>query len=271
MKTSERENFENEYRNWIRLMSRDAAYRLCALQSNDRESMLKTYEKFRNPNTVFRSLSESERILSLAGERIKNFIVIETEAITFFPSIFSRVPGIQDFAVVMNRRFYCQKLWFPIISLNSAYIENSSDKSLAFSLEHEFEMNRLYQEIALQLRPLATNEKQEIMHTAMETSVERQKITQEELIEDERLMLRLSRICPLLPKPYAEMAMLLYLQVNLSNLFSFGEESRSPEEEAFGEQLYEEFQSWSEFSQKTYELFLREIKSNLCDTDLGYS
>jgi hypothetical protein len=57
-----------------------------------------------------------------------------------------------DFAVAMNRRLFFQGLWFHIISLNSEYIRKSSDRLLTFALEHEFEMNRIYQEISSHVR-----------------------------------------------------------------------------------------------------------------------
>jgi len=60
------------------------------------------------------------------------------------------------------------------------------------------------------------------------------------------------------------------MEANLSHLRSFGVKSSSPDEEAFGEELYQEFISWSEFSRKTYELFVRELFSNLMDVNQGY-
>lgn len=271
MQRDDRESFEQDYRDWIRLMSRDAAFRLSALPPENQNKVLKAYENFRDPLAVFRSLSEAERVSRLAGEQISSFILIETDAITFFPSVYSAVPGIQDFAVVMNRRFYCQGLWYPIISLNSEYMRQSSDRLLTFALEHEFEMNRIYLEITSSLRGLSRDEKRDAAVFAEETTRERTGITREELMEDELLMLRLSRTMPLLPKPYAEMAMQLYIESGLSDMHSIGQKSRSPEEESFGEELYREFQGWSKFSQETYELFVREIRSNLREANLGYS
>ena len=149
----------------------------------------------------------------------------------------------------MNRRLFFQGLWFPIISLNSEYIRKSSDRLLTFALEHEFEMNRIYQEISSHFRVPTQGEKQDIMYSAKEVSTKRLTITQGELFEDERLMHQLSRTQPLLPKPYAERAMLLYLAANLSQLRSCGIKSSSTNEESFGEELYQEFLGWSEFSQ----------------------
>jgi hypothetical protein len=267
---SDREKFEQDYRNWIRLMSRDAAYRLFALPSHGQENLLKAYENFKEPLAIFRKLSDEKRVKRLAGERISRFIVIETDAVTFFPSIYSSIPRVLDYAVAMNRRLFYKGLWFPIISLNSEYIQRSSDRLLTFALEHEFEMSRIYENISLNLKVLTSVEKSDITDSAKEISQKRMTITKEELIEDEHLMLQLSRTKPLLPKPYAERAMLLFLEANLPSLMPFGIKSSSPDEESFGEGLFFEFQSWSDFSQITYELFVREILSNLRDANQGY-
>ncbi|NTV27150.1 MAG: hypothetical protein HGA93_00465 [Methanothrix sp.] len=113
----------------------------------------------------------------LAWERISSFIVIETEAITFFPSVYSSIPGSFGFCRGMNRRLFFQGLWFPIISLNSEYIRKSSDRLLTFALEHEFEMNRIYQEISSHFRVPTNGEKHDIMYTAKEVSTKRLTIT----------------------------------------------------------------------------------------------
>jgi len=267
----DRESFEEDYQDWIRLMSRDAACRLSALPLPQQKRILKAYEDFKDPGLVYRELSQAERVRSLAVERISSFIVVETSSITFFPSVCSPLPGALDYAVAMNRRLFCQKLWFPIISLNSEYIRRSPERILAFALEHEFEMSRIYQEISSRLNAISPDEKRDIMISAQEIAQQKLTITPEELIEDERLMHQLSLSSPLLPKPYAEMALLHYLEANFPRLEPFGQKSASPEEEAFGEELAEEFSSWSEFSAKTYELFVREIAANQRDANHGYA
>lgn len=268
MPEKDRELFERDYRDWLLLMSRDAAHRLSSLPPDRSSVLLKKYHALKDPGAVFYQLQDPDRIRRLAGERISSFIVIETDAVVFFPSVYS--PAALDFAVAMNRRFFYRGLWFPIISINSEYIRQSSDRVLSFTLEHEFEMSRIYQEISMNLRALSTDEKRDIMESAEKTSTQKLSITQDELIEDERLMHRLSSTEPLIPKPYAEMAMLLWLDKNYFNLQSYGIKSRSLEEKAFGEELLKEFQSWSEISQKTYELFVREISANLRDANRGY-
>lgn len=268
MPDSDREKFEQDYKDWLLLMARDAAHRLAAMPLAKRLAAIDGYNRLKNPHSVFRYPTEAGRIARLAGERIASFIVVETDAITFFPSIYSS--GALDFAVAMNRRFFYDGHWFPIIAFSSEYINQSSDRVLAFALDHEFEMSRIYLEISMNLRFLSTDEKRNVVESAQNISTERLKITQEELIEDERLMQNLSSNMPLIPKPYAESAMLVYLEDNYDSIKQYGQKSRSQEEDIFGAGLLEEFHGWSDFSQITFELFVREILSNLRDANKGY-
>lgn len=269
MPEKDRESFERDYRDWLMLMSRDAAHRLSSMPPDRRNAVLSKYSVLKDPKEVFHDIRDPDRLVRLVGERISSYIVIETDAVVFFPSVYSL--AALDFAVAMNRRFFYRGLWFPIISLNSGYIRQSSDRVLSFALEHEFEMSRIYQDISLNLRALSTDEKRDIMESAEKSSTQRLSITQDELIEDEKLMHQLSSTEPLIPKPYAEMAMLLWLEENYSKAKSYGLPSKNLEEEAFGEELLKEFQGWSAISQKTYELFVREISANLRDANIGYS
>ena len=268
MSDRDRERFEQDYKDWLLLMSRDASYRLATMPPSRRSAAIDGYNRLKNPHLVFRHPLNVRRIERIAGERIANFIVVETDAITFFPSIYSS--GALDFAVAMNRRFFYNGLWFPIIALNSEYIRQSSDRVLAFTLDHEFEMSRIYMEISMNLRSLSPEEKRGVVDSAQNISTERLKITEVELIEDEKLMQDLSSNEPLIPKPYSESAMLIYLEDNYDSLKHYGQKSRDPEEALFGEGLLEEFRGWSEFSRKTYELFVSEVFSNLRDANKGY-
>jgi hypothetical protein len=105
---------------------------------------------------------------------------------------------------------------------------------LTFALEHEFEMNRIYQEISSHFRVPTNGEKHDIMYSAKEVSIKRLTTTHGELFENKQLMHQLSRTQPLLPKPYAERAMLLYLAANLSQLSSRGIKSSGTNRESFG-------------------------------------
>ncbi len=269
-KQPDKEEFEREYREWIWSMARDAALRLAAQSGEERENSLKLYRLLQDPRLVFRQLSDPQRIKRLAGDEISKYVLLETDAITFFPSIHSTLPGILDFAVAMNRRFFLQDLWFPIIAINAEYIKQSSDEVLGFTLEHEFEMGKIYKKISANIRAISGEEKRKIASTAQQISIKRRQITQSQLIEDEKLMVQLSMSQPLIPKPYAEMALLLYLENHFSELRPFGIPSENDEERSFGAKLYEEFHGWTDFSKSTFLLFVREILAYLKEINRGY-
>jgi len=254
----------------MRLMAKDAAYRLAMMPADRRLEIVDAYRIFKDPRCIFHGLIDPERVRRLTGDKTSGYILLETDAVAFFPSMFVAASGAVDFAVAMNRRFYCRELWFPIISLNSEYIRQSNDRLLTFALEHELEMSRIFQDISKKLRMLSVDEKREITESAEHISRDRVQITPEELVQDEKLMHRLSLTQPLIPKSYAERAMLLYLEDNFEELKAYGLPSRNPEEQAFGEELYEEFRGWSDFSQTTYEIFVQEISSQLRDAFRGY-
>lgn len=271
MSDPERQKFEEDYLSWLLSVAKDAARSMADKSLSKRELTARKYRQLTDPKSVFRKLSDPKRLERLAGDKISRYIVVETEAITFFPSIYSSVPGALDFSVAMNRRFYYQRLWFPIIALNSDYIRKSPDKILGFTLAHEIEMSKIYQQISANLRALSGDEKREVANSAQQYAATKLQITQDELMEDEKLMVHLSKSRPLIPKPYAEMALLLYLEDNFSDLRLFGVPSESDEESSFGAALYEEFKGWGDFSRKTYESFVRELLADLKDSDRGYA
>ena len=271
MSDQDRQKFEEDYLGWLLSVAKDAARSLADMPVSERELTAKKYKQLLDPKSVFHKLSDPKRLERLAGDKISKYIVVETEAIAFFPSIYTPVPGALDFSVAMNRRFYYQELWFPIIALNSDYIRMSSDRILGFTLEHEFEMSKIYQQISLNLRALSGDEKREVASFAEKASADKLQITQEELIEDDKLMVQLSKSRPLIPKPYAEMALMLFLEDNFSDLRLFGVPSESDEERSFGAELCEEFLGLADFSKKTFASFVRELLADLKDSELGYA
>jgi len=223
-----------------------------------------------DPLKVFRPLSNPGRIADLAGKHADGYILVETDAVTFFPSMGSHNPGALDYAVAMNRRYFFRGLWFSIISLNCEYLSRTPDGTLAYALEHEFEMGRLYQEAFGEMRKLSPGEKLQISQAAQKASVDKTRISLADLIDEEMLMLKLSSSQPAIPKPYAETALLAYLEDNFSKLEVFGSKSRDDEEEAFGAELYAEFDGWSLFSRESYRLFVREVIQGLREAYRGY-
>ena len=264
-----RKDFEEEYLGWIHSVARDIGYKLSLMEPNLRAVAIESYRELEDPHTVFRSAPES--ILTLAGDTGSAYIFVETDAVSIFPSLYSSSPQILDYALAMNRRYYFRGLWFSIISLNSVYIRESTDRMLAFALEHEFEMNRLYFERTADQKALAPDEKRLIFETAKKSAAEKLGVAPDELVREEMLMLRLSDSQILIPKPYAEMALLCYLEDNFGVLKGKGVKSKSAEEEVFGAGLYGEFMGWADFSHRTYRIFVREIVDSLQETYRGYA
>ena len=83
-------------------------------------------------------------------------------------------------------------------------------------------------------------------------------------------MAALSESQPVIPKPYAETALLAYLEENFPDLARFGARSSDQEEDAFGAELYDEFEGWSEFSIMSFRLFVREAVEGLREAYRGY-
>jgi len=65
---SDREKFEQDYRDWIRIMSKDAANRLSALPDKKQNTVLKAYDDFKELLAIFRQILDADRVKRLAGE-----------------------------------------------------------------------------------------------------------------------------------------------------------------------------------------------------------
>jgi len=268
-KKRSREEFKGEFLGWIRSVAADVASRLLSIDDVTKEDIVLGYRDLMDPGRVFREVDDPERIVRLAGDAPR-IIFVETDSVSIFPSISISGPHILDFALAMNRRFYCNRLWFDIISLNSEYIRRSSDRMLAFIIEHELEMIRLYEERFPYLRRPRPKEKQLIAQLALERSAKKLGLTAIELGDDERLMIEISDSQPLIPKPYGETALLQFLETNIERLKYEGSLSRSAEDEAMGLRLYDEFAGWRDLSIDAYALLVREIECRLKESNLGY-
>ncbi|MGB3945148.1 MAG: hypothetical protein WBK88_10185 [Methanothrix sp.] len=251
-------------------MARDLAEELARSDPGDRDRILHRCREMEDPLEVFRPLSNPDRIADLAGKQADGYILMETDAVTFFPSMGSGTPGALDYAVAMNRRYFIRGLWFSIISLNCEYLKRAPDGIIAYALEHEFEMGRLYQEAFGEMRKLSPGEKLQISQAAHQTSIDKTRVSLADLIDEEMLMLQLSGSQPPIPKPYAETALLAYLEDNISKLEVFGSKSRDEGEDAFGAELYAEFEGWSLFSRESYRLFVREVDQGVRESYRGY-
>jgi hypothetical protein len=106
----DRQKFENDYLSWLLYVVKDAARSLADMPTIKRELAIKRYKKLKDQRMVFHKPSDTKRLERLAGDKISKYILVETEAITFFPSIYTSFPGALDFSVAMDRRFFYQEL-----------------------------------------------------------------------------------------------------------------------------------------------------------------
>lgn len=254
--------FEMEYIKWIRSVAGKVGSRMTCLSKPERDRLLGEYRRLEDPLEVFRELSSIDRVKGLQCGDTEKHIFLETDTINFFPSLGERSNAL-DFSISMSRRMYYRGLWFSMISLNKSYAERATEKMLLFTLEHELEVARIFEDI--------TRESGSEVRTYDSERIGKLNITPEDLREDERLFLELIETQPLLPRPYSEMALLLYLEENFSLLRHFGTPSITADEEAFGAGLYEEFIGWKGFTQNSYRIFVSEIRSKIRDAYAGYA
>lgn len=263
---NENSRFEAEYSAWLRDVAGGIAQRLLRAPHLRREELIRSYRDLTDTGSVFRPCSQSDKIARLMNGRTDSCVILETDAVNIFPSLSARSPGVLDFTIALSRRLYCQKLWFSVISINSTYLEASSDKMLAFTLEHELEMIRIYEEISADIK-----KSDSVVSQGLRSHEGTLGITPDDLREDERLVLSIADTKPLLPKPYSELAMIGYLERNISTVRERGIPSKNAEEEAFGSDLYEEFSGWSSFTRKSYQIYVSEIKARMRDAFRGYA
>lgn len=264
--SKDRSRFERDYEGWLRGVAGDVAHRLTKLPLAQRDSILQAYQRLSNPSFVYSAYPDTDALEELIGDKIARCIVAKTEAVSFFPSIYSTMPWVLDFSVVMSRRLYYNGLWFSAISIVDRYAKNGSNRMMTFALEHEFELLKIYEDMSSEKASLI-----KALEMAKPNSViKKLGIKPDELREDERLILSLTETQPLIPKPYAEMALLVYLQDNFDRVEDLGYISQNEDEDVFGRGLYEEFGSWEEFTKSSYQLFVSEIQIRLKDAYTGY-
>ncbi len=255
--------FEMEYIKWIRNVAGQIGSRATRLSKAEQDRLLNEYKRLEEPLEVFREFSDIKRIKGIAVADIEKHIFLETDTINFFPSFEDRSAKALDFAVSMSRRLYYRGLWFSMISLNRSYVERASEKMLLFTLEHELEVARIFEEV--------TQNWGDVTQEYDSERIGKLNITPEDLRADEKILIELTDTQPMLPRPYAEMAMLVYLEENFSMLRPFGSASRSADEEAFGAGLYEEFAGWRAFTQNSYKIFVAELRGKIRDAYAGYA
>lgn len=268
MQTPSKEKFEEEYTLWISSAAKDIAFTLNQLKPDEIKSIISRSEQYlEEPESVFGTDGiEPARKLVPPG-----ILLLSTEAVVFSQSIFAPYPGVLDYAVAMNRRYYLGS-WYSIITLNAAYVKEASETMLKYALFHELLQKEIYEENLLnEGRKFTHEEKRKISDETRNLSIEKSGITREELVRENQLMLKISYHSPLVPKPFAEAALYWYMVKNLKEFRHFGEASRTEKEDAIGKKLNSDFKGWLDFSTNTYKVFLSDVKKELNYMDSGYA
>ncbi len=263
-----KEKFEEEYTLWISSAAKDIAFTLNQLKPEEIKYIISRNEEYlEKPESVFttQGLEPAKKLVP------SNILLLSTEAIVFSQSIFTPYPGVLDYAVAMNRRYYLSS-WYSIITLNATYLKEASETMLKYALFHELLQKEIYEEnVRNEGRKFTTEEKRKISNETRNLAIEKSGITKEELIKENQLMLKISYHSPLIPKPFAETALYWYMQKNLENFREFREASVTEKEDDIGKKLNSDFKGWLDFSTNTYRIFLGEVKKELNYMDYGYA
>ncbi len=269
MKELSKKKFEEEYSLWISSAARDVAFSLNHLKPSDIKKIIACNERYlQEPETVF-GTSDLEMVKKLAPPKI---LFLSTDAIIFSQSIFAPLPGVFDYAVALNRRYYIGGSWYSIITLNMTYVKESSETILKYAISHELLQKEIYEEnMRNGIRKFSPDEKRKISNVTLNKAIESSGITPDELMKEKELMLKISSNSPLIPKPFAETALYHYVEHHLDELKDFSEKSTTEKEDSIGKKLNSDFKDWLGFSTDTYRKFLLGVKKELDYMDYGYA
>ena len=263
-----RKEFEEEYTLWIESAAKDVAFAISQLKPHEIKKIVSLSEQYlEKPESVY-GTDGLDVVKKLAPGKI---LLLSTEAVVFSQSIFVPMPCVFDYAVALNRRYYLGS-WYSIITLNRMYLEEASESMLRYTLEHELLQKEIYEEnMRNDARKFTHEEKRKISDHTLDKAIERSGITPDELAKEKKLMLKISHVSPLVPKPYAETALYWYVERNLEDLKCLGEASMTEKEDMLGRKLNSDFKEWIDFSSGVYRIFLSDIKKELNYSDYGYA
>ncbi len=260
--------FKKEYTMWIQSAAKDIAFALNQLKPDEIRRIITRSEQYLNePGSVY-GTDGLEPVKDLVSSDI---LLLSTDAVVFSQSIFVPVPSVFDYAVALNRRYYLGK-WYPIITLNKKYLEEASLTMLRYTVEHELLQKEIYEEnMRNGIRKFTPEEKRKISDETLNKAIEKSGITGDEINKEKQLMLKISSISPLIPKPFAETALYWYVEKNIEELKIYGMASRTDKEDKLGKRLNSDFRGWIDFSTDTYRIFLSDVKKELNYMDYGYA
>ncbi len=212
---------------------------------------------------------ESEAIIRLAGEdRIKNTILLKTQALIVTPSILAPESGYLDYGTAMHRRFFINGLWFSFIAINDAYIKSASEPMLRYMLEHELAQGEIYKELAARRIKRLDSEMKRVVHEEAKVKAVRQTVISAEELERERhLIFELASKHPLVPAHFATTSLYKYLEQHFEAVKQFGLASQDEIEE---ELATANFAARAQSSCDRYAAFLKALKKEMTMTGAEY-
>ena len=263
-----KKKFEKEYTLWIKSASQDIAFALGQLKPDEITRIISRCEAYLGEPQAVYGTEGLEAVKNLAPG---NILLLSTDAVVFSQSIFVPMPYIFDYAIALNRRYYLGS-WYSIITLNSMYLKEASETMLKYTLEHELLQKETYEDnMRKEARKFSPGEKRKISDDSLKKAIEKSGISGEEIKREKELMLKISSLSPLVPKPFAETALYLYVEKNLEELKGFGEASLTEKEDKIGKKLNTDFKEWIDFSMDVYRIFLSDVKKELNYRDYGYA
>jgi hypothetical protein len=269
-----RKKSEEEYVSWVEFVAREVAVMLKNLEVNEITKRIDFYEKcLKSPASMhlpFESEREEEIEKIVGKDRLKDIILLKTEAVIFAPSTFSPFSNSFDYGIAMHRRFFLRGLWFSIIALNEAYFKLATESMLRYVLEHELIQGELYNELATQhIKSISPKMKAVFHEEARIKAIQRSGVSTEELDRERNLISDLSFKSPMIPTGFAAVSLFKYLEENWEKVKCFGIPSQTETEKEL-EKASTEFVNWLDFSFNAYRAFLKELKEEMSMTGAEY-
>ncbi|MCZ7399026.1 MAG: hypothetical protein O8C62_04995, partial [Candidatus Methanoperedens sp.] len=245
MQKLSKEKFEEEYTLWIKSAAKDVAFALNQLKPEEVKSIITRSEQYlEKPESVF----GKECLDAVRKLAPPNILLLSTGAVVFSQSIFASMPGVFDYALAMNRRYYLGS-WYSIITFNTTYLKEASEAMIKYALFHELLQKEIYEEnMRSGIRKFSSEEKRKISKDTLHKAIESSGITPDELARENELMLEISWHSPLIPKPFAETALYWYMERNIEDFRQYAEASKTDREDAVGKKLNSDFKGWLDFS-----------------------
>jgi len=265
---------DEAYSTWLRVAAKEIAETLKTLYSGRINQIIKSYEKYLNhPASMHVPLEYDEKgtIEELIGkERLKNIILLKTEAVIFSPSILAPHMGSLDYGAAMYRRFSLHGLWFSVIAMNEEYLKSATKNMLRYMLEHELAQGEIYAELALHnVKDISTEMKSTVHEEARMKAIQWSCISTEEVEQERHLILELSAQYPLVPVHFASASLLKYLEENWDTMKQFGQTSQNETEKEL-EISTEKLAEWADLAINFFKIFLKELKKEITMTGAEY-